>query len=112
MQPFEQRDARLDGLFVILRKISNGNLVPPGDHAAVDRKFAIRRIHETRRIAQQRPQHGRLPRAVAAQQRDFFAARDGRGEVLESPRRSSYDFDSPLISRGCRPEGRLFSNRI
>ena len=60
----------------------------------------------------QRAQQGRLARRRCGPSADLFAARDAGGEVRESPCRSPYDFDRPLISSGCRPEGRFISKRM
>ena len=68
---------------VILREISDGDVVPPHDRAAVDRKLPVGIVDEAGRVADQRFQQRGLARAVAADQRDFFAALDIGRERLD-----------------------------
>ena len=83
MQPLNGRHPLLDGFLVVLRKIPDRDLVPPGDRPAVHLKSLFRVIHVTRSRAQQRPQQRGLARAVAPHQRHLLAARQRRRKALD-----------------------------
>ena len=98
MQPIQKREAGADGFFVILREVTGGDFVSPGDDAAVDREIAIGRIDVTGGIAQERSKERGFTGAVAAEQSDFFAARDRCSEVPDDRQavvgfRESLDFE-------------------
>ena len=53
VQPFNNREAMRDGLAVILRKISDGNFVSPGNAPGIDRELPIGSLDERVGIADQ-----------------------------------------------------------
>ena len=80
MQPFERRHSFFDQRAVVLREISDGRFVSPDDLAVAQERAVVAAglaqlsFRNGRRVGQQRIQQRRLARAVAAHQRDLFAA--------------------------------------
>ena len=66
---------------MILREVSDRNFVAPDYLAAVDWKLFVAVVDESRSVANQRSQQRRFAGAVAAHERDFFAASDAGGEA-------------------------------
>ena len=82
VQPLDHRGAFDDGVRMILREIADERVVPPRDRAAINRELLLGIVNVARRVADQRFQQRGLPRPVAAGERDFFAARYGRGKRM------------------------------
>src|SRR5262249_38281074 len=86
MQPLDEAHAAPDQVRMVLREVSDRNLVAPRHLAAVDREFSVGGFYETGGIADQRFQKRRLTGAVAADQGDLFPARNRRLEIVKHGR--------------------------
>src|SRR2546425_11561357 len=88
MQPFNDADAERNSVLMILREVSDGNLMAPGGRAGIDGKRPIVAVDETRGVTDQRLQKRRLPCSVTADQSDLFTPANRGVEIVQEPERN------------------------
>ncbi len=90
---------------MILREIADGDVVSPGDDAAINGEFLFGVVDVSRGVADERFQQRGFAGTVAADERDFFSARHAGGELVESLSRRRRTSTTLLNSSGCGPDG-------
>ena len=83
VEPFDDADAALDRVSMILLEVSDANLMAPDHLPGIDWKRLIPAIDETRRISNQGFQQRGFASAISSDQSDLLSAVHGRCEIVK-----------------------------